>query len=253
MIFYFSATNNSKYVAQRIALETSDEINSIVDCMKQTQDGYFIDEKIIGIVTPTYLWGLPIIVKEFLEKICLSKSIKYIYFIATYGTTPGQTGYFANEIIQRKGKSIDAYFSVKMPDTWTPIFDLNDKNKVDRINLQAEKQIDTVIQHIVNRDCGHFMHYVTPLLLTKLVHQIEYENMRKTKHFKVEDTCVDCSLCARNCPVQAIEMKNNQPVWVKDKCVMCLSCLHHCPKFAIQYGNGRTKKHGQYTHKLLTK
>ena len=41
-----------------------------------------------------------------------------------------------------------------------------------------------------------------------------------------------CGLCAKKCPVQAIEMRDGKPVWVKDKCVMCLGCLHRCPKYA---------------------
>lgn len=34
MIFYFSATGNSKYVAERIADATGDQICSISDCLK---------------------------------------------------------------------------------------------------------------------------------------------------------------------------------------------------------------------------
>lgn len=49
----------------------------------------------------------------------------------------------------------------------------------------------------------------------------------------------------RKCPVNAIEIRDNKPVWMKDKCTMCLGCLHCCPKFAIQYGKN-TKKHGRY-------
>jgi Fe-S-cluster-containing hydrogenase component 2 len=73
-------------------------------------------------------------------------------------------------------------------------------------------------------------------------------NVRKTSNLHVEESCIGCGLCAKKCPVQAIEMQNKKPVWVKDKCVMCLGCLHRCPKFAIQYGNGKTKEHGQYTN-----
>ena len=74
----------------------------------------------------------------------------------------------------------------------------------------------------------------------------------KTSHLHVSDDCTGCSLCEKNCPVDAIEMEDGKPVWVIEKCAMCLGCLHRCPKFAIQYDN-RTKKHGQYQHPLFKK
>ena len=74
-----------------------------------------------------------------------------------------------------------------------------------------------------------------------------YKTLSKTSHLHVEDTCIGCGLCAKNCPVNAIEMKDGKPAWVKKNCAMCLSCLHRCPKFAIQYDD-KTKDHGQYLH-----
>ena len=247
MIFYFSATGNSKYVADRIAAATGDKTISITDCCKG--DGFFFDEadKTVGIVSPTYAWGLPIIVREFLQKLTLHTKPDYLWFAATYGTTPGQTGRFAEDILKAKGLSVSARFSVKMPDTWTPIFDLSDKAKVSLINERAESEIDRIIEMVSGRETGDYMKSKIPLCLAKAVYGIEYDSMRKTKHFAVEDSCIGCGLCARNCLVSAIEIREKKPVWVKDQCVMCLGCLHHCPKFAIQYGK-RTKRHGQYTH-----
>lgn len=71
MIFYFSATGNSKYVADRIAAAAGDKTISITDCCKG--NGFSFDEadKTVGIVSPTYAWGLPIIVREFLQKLTL--------------------------------------------------------------------------------------------------------------------------------------------------------------------------------------
>ena len=63
MILYFSATGNCKYVAERLA--QSAEIVSIVDCIREKRSTFADD--IIGIVSPTYDWGLPSIVREFLE------------------------------------------------------------------------------------------------------------------------------------------------------------------------------------------
>ena len=104
-----------------------------------------------------------------------------------------------------------------------------------------------MIKQIKNFTAGDFMKNKIPYPLAKIGYHIEYDAMRKTKHFSVEDTCVGCGLCAKNCPISAIKLKDRKPEWMKEQCVMCLACLHHCPKFAIQYGK-HTKKHGQYVH-----
>ena len=249
MILYFSATGNSEYVAKRIATDTNDITVSITDCYKKQIFSFDEEYKTLGIVTPTYSWGLPVIVTEFLQRLDLSHKPDYLFFIATYGTTPGQTGRFGDNILAPKGLTLSAKFSVKMPDTWTPIFDLSNKEKVQRINEKAEPEIDYIIKQVKNFADGDFMKNKLPYPLAKIGHNIEYDLMRKTKHFSVEDNCIGCGLCAKNCPVSAIQIKDRKPEWVKEQCVMCLSCLHHCPKFAIQYGK-KTKKHGQYTHAL---
>lgn len=251
MIFYFSATGNSRYVADRIAAATGDKTVSIPDCCKNDHFSFDETDKTVGIVCPTYSWGLPSIVQEFLEKLTLHSQPSYLWFTATYGTTPGQTGRFAEDILKRSGLTISAKLSVRMPDTWTPLFDLSSKENVQRINAAAEPQIDRIIQLIQSRTSGDFMQRKMPLWLAKSVYAIEYPSMRQTRHFHVEDSCIGCGLCARNCPASAIQIQNKKPVWVKEQCVMCLSCLHHCPKFAIQYGS-RTQKHGQYSHFKLS-
>lgn len=246
MIFYFSATGNCKHVAESIAAVTGDKTVSVAECVKS---GKFEFDGLgsVGIVSPTYMWGLPSIVREFLQELKLQSTPDYLWFAATYGTTPGQTARFADEILRTKDLVLSAKFCVKMPDTWTPTFDLSDKEKVQRINDAAEPQICTVADMIKNRTVGDFMQCKTPILLTKLLYGLEYDRMRRTSHLAVEDCCVGCGLCAKNCPVSAIEIQNGRPVWVKDSCVMCLGCLHRCPKFAIQYDD-RTSSHGQYQH-----
>ncbi len=251
MILYFSATGNSEYVAKRIATETGDTAVSITDFYKKQIFSFDEKYKTLGIVSPTYSWGLPVIVTEFLQKLNLSHKPDYLFFIATYGTTPGQTGKFADNMLAPKGLLLSAKFSVKMPDTWTPIFDLSNIEKVQRINDNAELEIDYIIKQIKNLTVGDFMNNKLPYPLAKIGYEIGYDLMRKTKHLSVEDTCIGCGLCAKNCPISAIQIKDSKPEWIKEQCVMCLACLHHCPKFAIQYGKN-TKKHGQYVHSLET-
>ncbi|TQS85289.1 MAG: hypothetical protein A3208_04115 [Candidatus Methanoprimaticola hominis] len=64
MIVYFSATGNSKYVAERIAEEFGDTAVSIEesDGRIELEDG-----GMIGFVTPVYWWELPAPVRGFLQ------------------------------------------------------------------------------------------------------------------------------------------------------------------------------------------
>ena len=242
MILYFSATGNCKYVATRLAQATGQEMYSIADCIRNGQ--YDFSDGTVGIISPAYDWGLPSIVKEFLEKV--SFRTDYLYFAATYGTIPGAIGYMANKAIRER--TIDAYYSVRMPDTWTPIFDLSTPEKVAKYTRHTESEIDRMIQGVRERRTNRHLRPRTPAIITKLIAEPLYnKKVRCTSNLHAENTCIGCGLCAKKCPVQAIAMRDGRPVWVKDRCVMCLGCLHRCPKFAIQYGN-RTKKHGQYTN-----
>lgn len=245
MILYFSATGNCKYVASRIAKEIDDSILSIEDIIKSgSYDIMLKNNEYLGIVTPTYFWGVPSIIKEFLPKINFNLSNNYKFFVGTYGATVGQSSKMTESLLKKHNIKFDAKFNVKMPDTWTPMFDLSNKEKVKNINDNAEIKIQEIINKIKEKKTGDFQKDKIPKIMTEVFYST-YENARKTKHLQANQNCVGCGLCARNCPAQAIKIENKKPVWVKEKCVMCLRCLHNCPKFAIQYEN-KTQNHGQY-------
>ena len=45
--------------------------------------------------------------------------------------------------------------------------------------------------------------------------------------------CLGCTLCAKQCPADAIEMKENLPVIDYEKCVNCGACASKCPAKSI--------------------
>ena len=244
MIIYFSSTGNSKHVAKRIAEATDDWTRSITKF--EVRD--FIEIKkggSLGIVCPTYFGGLPANMREFISKVrvMLGDGV-YCYFVATYGGKTGQVAKDMENELSKRDIHLDAKYSVKMVDTYTPMFDVSDEAKNRTIEEAAEAEIDQVIAHIKARDTGDFVRDKLMGLISRSMYR-KYDAARHTSNFTAEDRCVKCMLCVKRCPSRAIEMKDGKPHWIKDQCVLCLGCLHRCPKFSIQYGD-KTKGHGQY-------
>lgn len=156
MILYFSATGNSEHVARRIAAATDDKVVSIerfdVEALRLVATEGPCQ---LGFVAPVYAWGLPTPMIEFLKTADLSITAgakggerPYTFYVSTYGSTTGQSAKFARDLLHERGLELDAAMSVKMPDTWTPVFDLSDPQKVEGINRAAEAQIDAVIEAV---------------------------------------------------------------------------------------------------------
>lgn len=159
MILYFSGTGNCKYVAEQIAAAVGDKAVSVED-----SDGKIDlkNGKILGIVFPTHFWEIPAIMRAFLEKASITaEGENYSFAIATYGTTPGCSGMDAKKLLQKKGLDLNAAFSLKMPDNWTPMFDLSDAEKVRRKNVEADKNLTVLIGKIKAKMTGN---HATPKL-----------------------------------------------------------------------------------------
>ncbi len=243
MIIYFSATGNCKNVAEKIATATNDKAVSMTETAQITLK----DGENLGIVTPTYFWSLPVFVDEFLNKVKIQNAEnKYVYCVATYGTTCGQVDYFVKEHLKNKGISLSASFGVKTVDNYTVLFDVSDKEKVKKTLEREEKQLNEILPKIKNREKVFVKKDKMPLYFCKKA-KFFYNGARKTKHLNVTTDCVNCGLCESECPVGAIKIVDTKPTWIKKKCTMCFKCLHNCPTFAIQYDN-KTQKKGQYIH-----
>lgn len=250
MIFYFTGCGNSLLVAQRIAAATSERL---VELPTEQREWRVARGEGLGVVCPVYFCGLPVAVREFLQTARFAlEGDNYVFTVCTYGTMSGMAARQARRLLKRGGVKVDAQYSVRMVDVWTPMFDLSDKAHTRAITERSLPRIDEVARQILERQRGNRCSRQLLWPVAKVVYK-EYEKARLTSHFRViPDRCMGCGLCARRCPVGAIALDDQRhPVWTSKRCYMCLRCLHHCPGFAIQYGR-HTEGHGQFVNPLVS-
>ena len=159
MIVYFSATGNSKYVAERIAAAIDDKAFSI----EQNPVVNLLPGEVFGVVTPTYEYTLPVPVKNFLSQLRADISAQhYCFYVGTYGTSTGAASAMANDLMKKNARPFDAMFDIRMPDTWTPVYNLSNPEKVAAINRRADEEIDELIRQIKGRVTGKHMDLTFP-------------------------------------------------------------------------------------------
>lgn len=231
MIYYFSATGNSKYAAEKIAVRTDDKAADIVDVIKNgIPDGGRKDAT--GFVFPVYFWGLPEIIKRFLQMPEVKNSLgDYVYCVITCGANTGSAD---KMLAKRLGRKPDYSYSLRMPDNYVVLYDPCSKEKARKFISHSDKELDIICEDINKREKkragsvqGAAKSLVVPLL---------YDFFRTTGKFYADEKCVSCGQCANLCPDEAIVIKNGKPEWVKNKCQHCTACINRCPVKAIQYG-----------------
>lgn len=236
MIFYFSGTGNSKWVAKQIAEKINDKY---LDISKINEIPEIYDEEQIGLIFPIYAWGIPEPITMFVKK--LKKSKAFTYGICTCGANAGIA-------LKRLSKiyHLDSSYSIIMPSNYIIGEDIEEKTIILNKIEMARKELDIISNEIMQRKKVYRVNEGTFPILKSIIINKGFNNFaRTTNPFYVnEEKCNGCGLCARNCPASTITLTDGKPIW-KEKCYQCLKCINYCPQCAIQYGK-ETEKRGRY-------
>lgn len=235
MIFYYTGTGNSRYVAQRIAESLGDELVSLNELIK-TADASAIEagERIV-IVTPTYAWRIPRIVRDWMENAEL-KGAKRVWFVMTCGSEIGNAAKYSRALAERKGLEYMGTAQVVMPENYIAMFDAPEVDEARRIVEKAQPDIDRAIAAIADgRAFTAPRDSIYDRFLSGPVNPVFYSFFVKSKAFTASDACIGCGKCARLCPTNSVELVDGRPVW-GDGCTHCMACICYCPASAIEYG-----------------
>jgi len=238
MIFYFTGTGNSAYVAKKIAEDLNLETTLITE-ENQVEKEY----EVVGLVFPIYGWGPPAIVEKFMEKLKDVKS-KYFFVVPTFA---GNFGQGINRISRQK--KVDLGMGVKMQDNYILWNDTPSQEKRDRVQQEADKKIEDIVNAIRNREEKKERDILAGNFVGDIIYKMAIKKFKTSdKNFWTTEDCDLCGLCEKVCPVGDIEI-TDKVVW-KGKCEQCLRCIQFCPKKAINYGK-KTEARGRYRHPSL--
>ena len=121
MILYFSGTGNSKFVAQRIADALGDEIVNLNDRIKSSDTSPVETGERLIVVTPTYAWRIPRVVRDWLLKTEL-RGAKQAWFVMTCGSEIGNAAKFNRKLCQAKGLAYRGTAQIIMPENYIAMF-----------------------------------------------------------------------------------------------------------------------------------
>ncbi|MBQ0064631.1 MAG: EFR1 family ferrodoxin [Firmicutes bacterium] len=228
MIFYFTATGNSLYVAKQL---DTDRYSIAQEIHKENRE--YKAEK-IGIVCPLFEFEMPNIVKEFIKGSTFET--EYFYIIVTYGMHDGGVAKRSKEFMDSLGKKVDYINTIKMHDNAIIVFDMDEQR-----TLEEGKKVDEHIA-LLKKDIEEGKEEIQFARKEELEFQAEYRKMiEKTGPaysfplYKVTDACVGCGTCTKVCPGGCIQIKDKKVIYDYTNCVNCMACAQACPTMAIQF------------------
>lgn len=253
MIFYFSGTGNSKWVAERIAEAIQDKLFFIPDAINQQKSdklftGYNLakGEK-LGFIFPCYAWGIPVFIADFIRNVVIN-NVSYVYYICTCGDDTGMLQQEMCNLLEERGWTCHLGYDIKMPESYVnlPGFDVDPKDKETRKINFAKVRIDEAVDDIIDQRRGTFETIPGdfPKIKSGLLRTAFYRWLMTAKYFKTNENCNRCGKCVKECSFGNIKLFDGKVVW-GENCVNCMRCYHSCPQHAIEWGKW-TKNKGQY-------
>jgi ferredoxin len=259
IIYYFSGTGNSLYVARELQKRIPE--TDLIPMVRLLHNDVIVPNgTTVGVVFPIHLTTDPIPVINFMQKVDV-QSATYLFAIATRIGTTQRAFLDIDHILQKKGKRLDAYFTLNMASNdskfknWQPVT----QEDLATIEAVVQERLDA-IQQIILRQAQHRgkdTQVITPVpaIFIRLIPFFLFLGERFGLHeqFYADSKCTGCGLCEQVCLSNKIQMINNTPVWQKHvTCYRCYACLNYCPVQSVQIKSTHTEKNGRYSHPYAT-
>jgi ferredoxin len=245
VIYHYTGTGNSLWTARALAEKLGDTELVPMHMMNPGLHGGKADA--VGLVFPVHIWGIPRLVRNFLE-IMEKWHGAYYFAVAVNAGQVSRTLIQLKELMARDSLTLSAGFDVVLPSNYIPWGGPGPVEARQKLFKAGTEKIKVAASYISSRKSG--LLEKGPLwqrVLFTGLYKMTY-NLVKTmdKNFHIDGACISCGICERVCPVKNITLEAGKPVW-HGSCEQCLACIQWCPEECIQYGK-KTKNYERYHH-----
>lgn len=244
-IIYFSGTGNTKYVGDYLGKKLSNgdnevKINSIDKNPKIDEDTELL---ILG--GPIYAGNVPEKMIRWVLRNVPNKNIDCIVYSTSAGLKNANGVISLAKKLEKKGYNILSKDTYVMPrNFYFGSYEKNTDKEIKDMVEEVDKKMDALIDKINEKSLTPLEKYTKGVLGKDLLAETFSVMARfMGKNFSVDDTCVKCGLCVKNCPENNIVFNDNKNIKFLNKCMLCTRCIHNCPKNAINY---KGEKYDQY-------
>lgn len=239
MILYFSATGNTRFVAEELAKRLDDSAMDLREKLRRKDCSPLSSEKPFVVCSPIYVCEPPRFLTDFLRKTPLN-GCKNVYFVFTSGGYSGIGAFLAKGLVRRKGLRYMGCADFKMPRNYivSNAYPPNDTPEIEKRIRDTIRQLPEVAAEIkAGRRLKSRHIWLFEILITLPFTPIWSRLRQPVSGFQVSDKCISCGKCERGCPLNVIALRGGKPVWNGKSCAHCMACIQNCPTQAIEFGD----------------
>lgn len=250
-IYYFSGTGNAYTAASWVKDFAESKVSDVsINSIETIEDQKTIapsNNSLNVFSFPTHGFAPPWIMLKFMFAFPKSNGSSVAFINTKAGTKigklyfPGMTGlaqWLPAFIFLIKGYKIKGLLPLDMPHSWVSFFPPNPVSCNPPMLARCRRIVDKMCERVLQGKKYYRYTVFTQLWFDISVSWIVpsyicFGRFYLAKTLYSSYKCNGCSLCAKSCPVNAIEMRNDMPYW-KYTCESCMRCMNICPKRSIQ-------------------
>lgn len=246
MVFYFSGTGNSLYIARSIGIQLCEKVISISEEVLRDNYRFVVEEEEnIGFVYPVHRMGPPQIVLDFIKKLEIEGYKKnYIYSVFNCVGTYEYTAKIIRKALDKKGYNMSGDYHVIMPSNYLMVKSKITKKQSLEFLSCSGAAVENIVASIKAKE-SNYKEQKHSFYRSYILHNIG--RLEKSIPLEVNNNCIGCGKCMEICPMQAITIQGNKPHRNQKKCTFCLGCINCCPQNAIDFGKNTVGKE-RYIH-----